>query len=60
MGIAAAGKPTMTNAAEIADVVAALRADVARLHAELPRWELVVWTAGRVSARVPGRDLLGD
>jgi L-ribulose-5-phosphate 4-epimerase len=43
---------------EIADVVAALRAEVARLHAELPRWELVVWTAGNVSARVPGRDLL--
>jgi L-ribulose-5-phosphate 4-epimerase len=42
----------------IADIVAALRADVARLHAELPRWGLVVWTAGNVSARVPGRDLL--
>jgi L-ribulose-5-phosphate 4-epimerase len=45
-------------AAEIADVVAALRMEVAQLHAELPRWELVVWTAGNVSARVPGRDLL--
>jgi L-ribulose-5-phosphate 4-epimerase len=30
---------------------------VARLHAELPRWELVVWTAGNVSERVPGSDL---
>jgi L-ribulose-5-phosphate 4-epimerase len=30
---------------------------VARLHAELPRWELVVWTAGNVSQRVPGADL---
>ena len=48
----------MTVAAEIADVVAALRMEVAQLHAELPRWELVVWTAGNVSARVPGRDLL--
>ena len=32
--------------------------EVAALHAELPRNELVVWTAGNVSARVPGRDLL--
>ena len=48
--------PTVT--AEIADVVASLRAEVAQLHAELPRWGLVVWTAGNVSARVPGRDLL--
>ena len=35
-----------------------LRAEVATLHAELPRWGLVVWTAGNVSARVPGHDLL--
>ncbi len=28
---------------------------VARLHAELPRWGLVVWTAGNVSQRVRGR-----
>ena len=31
---------------------------VADLHAELPRNDLVVWTAGNVSARVPGEDLL--
>jgi L-ribulose-5-phosphate 4-epimerase len=31
---------------------------VAELHAELPRNDLVVWTAGNVSARVPGEDLL--
>ena len=48
----------MTALADIADVVAALRAEVATLHAELPRWGLVVWTAGNVSARVPGHDLL--
>ena len=48
----------MTIAAEIAGIVAALRAEVATLHAELPRWGLVVWTAGNVSARVPGHDLL--
>ena len=34
-----------------------VRAEVAALHAELPRNELVVWTAGNVSARVPGEDL---
>ena len=44
--------------AEIADVVDQLRREVSDLHAELPRWGLVVWTAGNVSARVPGRDLL--
>ncbi|HSU34720.1 MAG TPA: L-ribulose-5-phosphate 4-epimerase, partial [Propionibacteriaceae bacterium] len=48
----------MTVTAAIADVVKTLRAEVARLHAELPRYELVVWTAGNVSARVPGHDLL--
>jgi L-ribulose-5-phosphate 4-epimerase len=41
-----------------AAVVRRLRQEVARLHAELPRWELVVWTAGNVSARVPGEDLM--
>jgi len=35
-----------------------IRQLVADLHAELPRNELVVWTAGNVSARVPGADLL--
>lgn len=35
-----------------------LRAEVAELHAELTRNQLVVWTAGNVSARVPGADLL--
>jgi len=48
----------MTAAGAVSDVVAALRAEVATLHAELPRWGLVVWTAGNVSARVPGQDLL--
>jgi L-ribulose-5-phosphate 4-epimerase len=48
----------MNVAAEIADVAAVLRVEVAMLHAELPRWGLVVWTAGNVSARVPGHDLL--
>ena len=48
----------MSISTEIAATVARLRADVAALHAELPRNELVIWTAGNVSARVPGSDLL--
>ncbi len=36
----------------------AIRAEVAALHAELPRNNLIVWTAGNVSARVPDADLL--
>ena len=35
-----------------------LRDTVCRLHAELVRYGLVVWTAGNVSARVPGADLM--
>ncbi len=48
--------------AEVQEAVARTREVVARLHAELPRWELVVWTAGNVSQRVqvdpagPSRD----
>ena len=42
----------------IAASVAATRADVAHLHGELVRNGLVVWTAGNVSARVPGADLM--
>jgi L-ribulose-5-phosphate 4-epimerase len=40
------------------NVVDDLRATVAALHAELTKYNLVVWTAGNVSARVPGEDLL--
>ena len=35
-----------------------LRETVATLHAELVRYGLVVWTAGNVSGRVPGADLM--
>ena len=35
-----------------------LRAEVCRLHAELPRQGLVAWTSGNLSARVPGEDLM--
>src|SRR3954467_5280872 len=39
------------------EAVEAVRADVAALHAELVRYNLVAWTAGNVSGRVPGTDL---
>ncbi|GHB67146.1 L-ribulose-5-phosphate 4-epimerase [Streptomyces cirratus] len=35
-----------------------MRRQVSELHQELVRYGLVVWTAGNVSARVPGKDLL--
>ncbi|WP_311215136.1 MULTISPECIES: L-ribulose-5-phosphate 4-epimerase [unclassified Arthrobacter] len=38
--------------------VGQLRHEVCALHAELTRYELVVWTAGNVSARIPGHDLM--
>lgn len=41
-----------------AERVRALRRTVSDLHAELVRYGLVVWTAGNVSARVPGHDLM--
>lgn len=48
----------MSITADINATVQALRRSVSDLHAELPRNELVIWTAGNVSARVPGRELL--
>jgi len=54
----------VATAAGLGDFSDAVQAEVARvrevvslLHAELPRWELVVWTAGNVSQRVEGADL---
>ncbi len=41
----------------VQDEVARVRAVVSDLHAELPRWDLVVWTAGNVSQRVPNTDV---
>lgn len=43
---------------DVARQVSTLRETVARLHGELTRYGLVAWTAGNVSARVPGRDLM--
>ena len=40
------------------DAVAALREQVCALHAELVRYELVAWTAGNVSGRLPGEDVM--
>ena len=48
----------MKLSAETRQHIERLRTEVSDLHAELIRWNLVVWTAGNVSARVPGADLL--
>jgi L-ribulose-5-phosphate 4-epimerase len=48
----------MTVTSEINAVVAELRRDVCELHAQLTKYQLVIWTAGNVSARVPGHDLM--
>jgi L-ribulose-5-phosphate 4-epimerase len=44
--------------AEVNATITAIRREVCALHAELTRYQLVIWTAGNVSARVPGRDLM--
>jgi L-ribulose-5-phosphate 4-epimerase len=41
---------------DVEAAIAAVRADVARLHQELVRYGLVVWTGGNVSGRVPGTE----
>ena len=35
-----------------------LRAQVSKLHRELTRYSLVAWTAGNVSGRLPGHDIM--
>jgi L-ribulose-5-phosphate 4-epimerase len=42
---------------EIQVAIARTRDQIAALHAELTHYELVVWTGGNVSGRVPGADL---
>ncbi|SMQ59243.1 L-ribulose-5-phosphate 4-epimerase [Agreia sp. VKM Ac-1783] len=42
---------------EVQDAIARVRDDVARLHGELVRYGLVIWTGGNISGRVPGADL---
>lgn len=52
----------MISLTELPEAVQAAVADcrrvVADLHGELTRYDLVVWTAGNVSQRVPGTDLM--
>ena len=48
----------MTITSDLNRVITDLRAQVCELHAHLTRYELVIWTAGNVSARVPGRNLM--
>ncbi|MCW3767566.1 L-ribulose-5-phosphate 4-epimerase [Paenarthrobacter ureafaciens] len=40
------------------DTIAAVRQEVCGLHTELTRYQLVVWTAGNVSGRIPGHELM--
>ncbi|GAA4870303.1 L-ribulose-5-phosphate 4-epimerase [Kitasatospora terrestris] len=42
----------------MSDTIELIRRQVSDLHQELVRYGLVVWTAGNVSARVPGEDLM--
>ncbi|GAA1108199.1 L-ribulose-5-phosphate 4-epimerase [Nocardiopsis composta] len=42
---------------EAAEAAARTREEVCALHAELPRWNLVTWTSGNISARIPGTGL---
>ncbi|BDZ41319.1 L-ribulose-5-phosphate 4-epimerase [Paraoerskovia sediminicola] len=51
-------EPTSQIPPGLRSAVDAAKERVAALHAELPRWGLVVWTAGNVSerVRVPGGD----
>ncbi len=42
---------------EVQVAVARVRDEIAALHEELVRYELIVWTGGNVSGRVPGADL---
>src|SRR4051794_4172204 len=48
----------MNVSADVQVVVNRLRHDVCALHEQLTRYRLVVWTAGNVSARVPGHELM--
>ena len=58
MSAAVTGQISPAPTPTVAEKVAAVRAEVCDLHAELTRYALVVWTAGNVSARVPGEELM--
>jgi L-ribulose-5-phosphate 4-epimerase len=42
---------------EVEGAITRVREEVARLHGELVRYGLVIWTGGNISGRVPGADL---
>jgi len=46
-----------TFSPEVQVAIARVRDEIAALHSELTRYELVAWTGGNVSGRVPGADL---
>ncbi|MBO0844040.1 MAG: L-ribulose-5-phosphate 4-epimerase [Nocardioides sp.] len=48
----------MSATTDVDATIRGLRETVAHLHSELTRYHLVVGTAGNISARVPGRDLM--
>ncbi len=48
----------MSVLTDVNATIASIRREVCALHAELTRYQLVIWTAGNVSARVPGRELM--
>src|SRR5215475_9730926 len=50
----------MTATVDLAreEAIRSVRADVAALHSQLTHYGLVAWTAGNVSGRVPGHDLM--
>jgi L-ribulose-5-phosphate 4-epimerase len=48
----------MTAVAAVQATIAELRREVCALHEQLTRNQLVVWTAGNVSGRVPRQDLM--
>jgi L-ribulose-5-phosphate 4-epimerase len=56
MSSSTTSQPSSQVSTEIAEAIRTVRSDVAKLHAELVRYNLVVWTGGNVSGRVPGTD----
>jgi len=47
---------TAVDPAEAREAIQKVREEVAKLHDELVRYQLVIWTGGNVSGRVPGTD----
>jgi L-ribulose-5-phosphate 4-epimerase len=48
----------VTAISQLSAIVDDIRREVCDLHAQLTKYQLVIWTAGNVSARVPGHDLM--